>query len=378
MRTSIRPTIAEVSLGAIRRNVSRVKAVVGDVPVWAVIKADAYGHGAVTVARALAGRTAGLAVSLVEEGLELRAAGIDAPIAVLGAYYDRCHAQVVDENLMPVVYDPSDLDRFSAVAASRRRVVGVHLKVDTGMNRLGIHPSELPAVLARAAVLTGVRIAGLCTHFPSADAVAEDDTRSALARFLACVSEAERRGLGPLVNHAANSAAAVRFPAARLGAVRPGLALYGAMPSAAVALAGLEPALRLSTRIMAIHAGILSQNGVGLSARRTFRPRQSGRHVIAILRVLVVQCAAGIERARRHQKTRRDSLRRGNFVGKNRRAIATSGILALGISSSGKQRDRRETDCTSTDEFLHRCGFRAKGCAARLIAWSPRALARGK
>ena len=109
-------------------------------------------------------------------------------------------------------------------------------------------------MLERAAALTGVRIAGLCTHFPSADAVAEDDTRAALARFLACVAEAEGRGLGPLVNHAANSAAAVRFPGARLGAVRPGLALYGAMPSAAVALPGLEPALRLSTRIMAIHA----------------------------------------------------------------------------------------------------------------------------
>ena len=252
MRTSIRPTVAEVDLGAIRRNLDLVAGLVGDAAVWAVIKADAYGHGAIPVARAVADRCGALAVSLVEEGFELRAAGLRSPIVVLGAYYDHCHAQVLDQGLTPVIYDPADLELFSRAAASRSQPVDVHLKIDTGMSRLGMDPAALPAVLDRAAALPGLRIAGLCTHFATADAPGDGDTVAALAIFRQCLDLARRRGLGPLTNHAANSAAAVRFSDARFDAVRPGLALYGAMPSPSVAVAGLQPALRFSTRIMAV------------------------------------------------------------------------------------------------------------------------------
>lgn len=255
MRTSIRPTIAEIDLGAVRRNLARVSALVGDTAVWAVIKADGYGHGAVPVARAIEDRCAALAVSLVEEGLELRAAGVRVPIVVLGAYYDHCHAQVLDAALTPVIYDPMDLDLFSRAAAARAAQhvgpVDVHIKVDTGMARLGIDPQELAAVLDRAAASPRLRVAGLCTHLASADAPSTGETERALASFGKCVEVARQRGLGPLTNHAANSAAAVRFVGARLDAVRPGLALYGAMPSGFVAVPDLEPALRFSTRIMA-------------------------------------------------------------------------------------------------------------------------------
>lgn len=253
LRTSIRPTAAEVDLGAVIRNLERIQSLVGASAVWAVIKADAYGHGAVPLARALAGRCGGLAVSLVEEGLELRAAGVRDPIVVLGAYYGHRHADVLDENLTPVVYDPADLDRFAAAASRRGRRADVHLKVDTGMSRLGVAPAALPAVLDRVATLSALRVAGLCTHFPCADA--DDDgaaTAEALSRFQAAVGLARARGLGPLVNHAANSAATVRFAAARFDAVRPGLALYGTTTAPAVRIAGLEPALRLGTRVMAM------------------------------------------------------------------------------------------------------------------------------
>jgi alanine racemase len=128
----------------------------------------------------------------------------------------------------------------------------VHIKIDCGMSRLGIDPAQLPAVLDRAAALPELRVGGLCTHFATADAIAPDGTERALSRFRDCLDVARRRGLGRLRNHAANSAAAARFPDARLDAVRPGLAVYGAMPSPTVALPGLEPALRFSTRIMAI------------------------------------------------------------------------------------------------------------------------------
>lgn len=226
---------------------------VGRAEIWGVIKADAYGHGAVPVARALAGHCPALAVSLVEEALELRAAGVTTPIVVLSAYYDHCHGQVLEERLTPVVYDPADLEEFSRAAAERRRTVELHLKIETGMNRLGIAPSRLPAVLDRVAALPGLRIAGLSTHLASADVADPSATAAALSIFGEALRVAAAHGLSGLTNHTANSAAAVRFPQARFQAVRPGLAMYGAMPSSVVKVPALEPALRLITRIMAIH-----------------------------------------------------------------------------------------------------------------------------
>jgi alanine racemase len=254
IRTSIRPTLAEIDLGAVQRNLLRVRETVGaGVAVWGVVKADAYGHGAVPVARALEPLCNALAVSLVEEGMELRAAGIRAPIVVLGAYYGTHHADVLAHRLTPVVYDRGDLESFATVAARRGRRADVHVKIDTGMSRLGFATTETPGLLARLGELPSLRLAGLCTHFASADLPDGGVTRDALARFEACAATARAAGHTGLVNHAANSAAAVRFPEARLSAVRPGLALYGAMPSAHVALPGLEPALRLTTRVMAVH-----------------------------------------------------------------------------------------------------------------------------
>jgi alanine racemase len=205
------------------------------------------------VARALEPLCNALAVSLVEEGLELRAAGIRAPIFVLGAYYNRHQDDVLAERLTPVVYDGGDLDRFAAAASRRGRRADVHIKIDTGMSRLGIAVGELDATLARFGDLPSLRLAGLCTHFASADLPDPQASEEALGRFEACLARVARAGFQDLVNHAANSAAAVRFRQARLDAVRPGLALYGAMPSETVPLVGLEGALSLRTRVMAVH-----------------------------------------------------------------------------------------------------------------------------
>ncbi|HVZ71851.1 MAG TPA: alanine racemase [Polyangia bacterium] len=254
IRTSIRPTVAEVDLGAVQRNFARVRGVVGPgVAVWGVVKADAYGHGAVPVARALEPLCNALAVSLVEEGMELRAAGVRAPLVVLGAYYGRQHADVLAERLTPVVYDLGQLERFAEAANRRGRRADVHVKIDTGMSRLGVATTDVPRLLARLRDWPSLRLAGLCTHFASADVPDDAPTTEALARFGACLALARAAGFDGLVNHAANSAAAVRFADTRFDAVRPGLALYGAMPSTHVALPGLEPALRLTTRVMTIH-----------------------------------------------------------------------------------------------------------------------------
>jgi alanine racemase len=272
IRTSIRPTLAEIDLGAIQRNFERVQKIVGGgVAMWGVVKADAYGHGAVPVARALEPLCNALAVSLVEEGMELRAAGVRAPIVVLGAYYGVHHADVLAHRLTPVVYEHGDLERFAAAAARRGRRADVHVKIDTGMSRLGFSTAAVPRLLERLAGLPSLRLGGLCTHFASADLPDGALTREALARFEGCLASARAAGFDGLVNHAANSAAAVRFPEARLDAVRPGLALYGAMPSQHVALAGLEPALRLTTRIMSVHdlapGAAVSYGGLWRAAR---------------------------------------------------------------------------------------------------------------
>ena len=244
----------KIDLTAITDNFDRVRQTVGnDVAIWGVVKADAYGHGAVAVARALEPLSNALAVSLVEEGLELRAAGIRSPIVVLGAFYNQHPNDVLHEGLTPVIYDTGDLDRFATSAARLGRRVAVHLKVDTGMSRLGFSVGALASVLDHARALPSIEIAGLATHFASADGADPQVTTESLGRFLGCVALARGRGLTALTLHAANSAAAVRFPQARLDAVRPGLALYGALPSASVALPGIRPALSLGTRVMALH-----------------------------------------------------------------------------------------------------------------------------
>jgi alanine racemase len=288
LRTSIRPTVAEINLAALCRNVGRVRAIVGpQVAIYGVVKADAYGHGAVAVAGVLAPLVDALAVSLVEEGLELRGAGLTCPILVLGAYYGQTHSEVLEEGLTPVVYDIGELQRFGGAPRRRRPKRGltlpggglqprwpVHVKIDTGMNRLGIQPEGLPAFLEVAARYSHLELAGVCTHFASADLKRPGATREQIARFQRCLLAAAARGVVPDVVHAANSAAAVRFPEARYRAIRPGLALYGAMPSAVVARPELEPVLALRTKIMALHEVAAGQ---GVSYGGLWRPVRKAR-----------------------------------------------------------------------------------------------------
>jgi alanine racemase len=277
--------VAEVDLGALCRNVARVRAIVGpDVGIYGVVKADAYGHGAVKVAAALAPLVDALAVSLVEEGLELRGAGITCPILVLGAYYGHTQSEVLEEGLTPVVYDIGELQRFGSTphrrkprhagAARAGRRWPVHVKVDTGMNRLGVQPKQLPAFLDMAARYPDIELTGMATHFASADMKDPELTREQLARFRQALRVAGAHGVSPKVVHAANSAAAARFPEARFGAIRPGLALYGAMPTKLVAQPDLEPVLSLRTKIMALHD---VPAGQGVSYGGLWQPARKSR-----------------------------------------------------------------------------------------------------
>lgn len=278
IRTSIRPTVAVVNLGALRANAATVRKVAGRSSLWSVIKADAYGHGAVNVARALAGHTDGLAVSLVEEGLELRAARVAGPIMVLGAFYGRHHDDVVVQGLTPVVANGDDLARFSEAGARRGIPVDLHLKIDTGMSRLGLQPNELPSCLDQIRRSSTLRLAGVATHLACADGPTVEQTQEQLRRFRENLAKIRGEGFSPLMVHAANSAATLRFAEARFDAVRPGLALYGVAPSSPqegeAPPPELRPVLSLRSRVMALRD---IPAGEGVSYGWTWRARRPSR-----------------------------------------------------------------------------------------------------
>ena len=248
--SALRPTRAEIDLDAIRHNTRVVRDLV-ETDVWAVVKADAYGHGAESCARAMVEAGAsGLCVALVEEGLELRAAGIDAPILVMSGVYREGLGEALAAGLTPVIYDESQLETLAAFTTSGR-VAEVHLKVDTGMSRLGILPDHLHAVSARLAAMPNVRVTGVMTHFANADLDDPSFTTEQLARFESARRTIASAGLSPSVVHAANSAGAFRFPEARFSFVRPGITLYGVAPFPHAGPA-LLPAFRLRTEILAL------------------------------------------------------------------------------------------------------------------------------
>lgn len=252
---ALRPTRAEVHLDAIAHNLGVVRALVSEdrlIPprVFAVVKADAYGHGVIPVARALeAAGVDGLCVALVEEGIELRDAGVELPILVMSGLYGAGLGAALDAGLTPVIHDASQL---AALAAARTHApVRVHLKIDTGMGRLGITVAALPAVLDAIAGMRHVVVEGLMTHFANADCDDPSYTSVQLARFDEARQMCARVGIRPEVVHGAASAATFRMPESRLDLVRVGVALYGVTPFPHAA-PGLLPAVRLRTEIIAL------------------------------------------------------------------------------------------------------------------------------
>jgi alanine racemase len=236
----VRPTRVEVDLGAIRHNVMALKP--RGAELMAVVKANAYGHGDVAVARAAleAGAT-WLGVALVEEGLGLREAGIEAPILVLSEFPSGAEGVAVDARLTPTVYSDAGLDRLAT--AARGRPVSVHVKVDTGMHRVGVWPPDDAVAFLERVRAQRLEIEGLWTHL----AKSEDDevtTKVQVDLFASIVDDARRAGIAPRYLHAANSGAVIRHPETTFDLVRPGIALYGIPPAPGVGgELGLRPAL---------------------------------------------------------------------------------------------------------------------------------------
>lgn len=252
-----RPTWVEVDLGCIRSNVAALRAhLQPSSTLMAIVKADAYGHGAVAVARAAleAGATH-LGVAIVEEGVALRRAGVTAPILVLGWTPISEARMVVDADLDQCIFDPADAAAFAAAGRALGRRVRLHAKVDTGMGRIGLvarNGTDLDAAttaIAAVARTDGVELAGVFTHFASADADDLASARAQLAWFQEVLAGLQAMGIRPRWRHCANSAAILRLPESHLDLCRAGIALYGYPASSAVPRAGLRPALQWYTEV---------------------------------------------------------------------------------------------------------------------------------
>lgn len=248
-----RPVWAEIDLGAIRHNVQEYRRVLGPaVEICAVVKADAYGHGAVPVARAAlqAGATR-LAVALGEEGFALRQAGITAPILVLGYTPPAMAEALVAQDIAATVFRMDSVIALGAAAQRLGKTAQVHVKIDTGMSRIGIPAEDGGEFCRQVAAVPGIAVEGIFSHFASADAPDLRFAREQLQRFRLALDLADAAGVRPIIRHMANSAGAVLLPEARLDMIRLGIGLYGLLPAAALAdKISLRPAMQLKARIV--------------------------------------------------------------------------------------------------------------------------------
>ncbi|MFO7709188.1 MAG: alanine racemase [Desulfobacterales bacterium] len=258
---------AEIDLNAIAHNVAELRRLARPAArLMAVVKADGYGHGAVEVARtALANGARWLGVARLAEAVALRRAGLNAPILVFGYTPPAAAGGLIEFDLRQSVYSLAAAKAYSAAAAAQGKRIRVHLKVDTGMGRLGMVPAALSGKASGDAVgeefireaaaiarLPGLEAEGIFTHFAAADNADRSYAERQLALFLEVLSTLHAAGLEFALRHAANSAALIALPDSHLDLVRPGIALYGLPPSDEIDLAAvsLKPAMALKTRII--------------------------------------------------------------------------------------------------------------------------------
>jgi alanine racemase len=246
---------AEVDLGAVRHNASLLAELAAPARLCAVVKASAYGHGSVAVAKAaLEGGATWLAVAIVEEGAVLRGHGIEAPILLLSEPPATAMRDVVALRLTPTIYTQRGVEAAAkAVAGAGSAPIDVHVKVDTGMHRVGAGAGETPAIVRAVVDRPELNLGGLWTHFAVADDPGSPFTDTQCARFDAVVAQLVEQGVRPPLVHACNSAGTIAHPGAHHDLVRCGIALYGVAPSLALAavqpVEGLRPVLSLRARV---------------------------------------------------------------------------------------------------------------------------------
>jgi alanine racemase len=241
-----------VDLEAVRHNIRGIRQRVGDRrQLMAVVKADGYGHGALPVSRAALDSGAGcLAVAIPEEGQELRTAGIECPILVFGLIQPNEASKTIMAGLEQTVCSVELLDALDQESKSRGVTTSVHIKVDTGMGRIGLAPADVVEFARRAASCPNIVLKGVYSHFSCADERDKEFSRAQIRRFGEVLGALEAAGIAVPVRHMANSAGVLDLPEAHFDMVRPGIMIYGLYPSAEVSHSvELRPAMSFVTRI---------------------------------------------------------------------------------------------------------------------------------
>ncbi len=276
-----RPTIAIIDLSALRHNYHGLKKILApEQKVMAVVKADAYGHGDIEVSRTL--EDAGcefFGVAIAEEGIRLRLAGIKRPVIVLGGIYPGQVKEVFEHDLTPVVFDIATARLLDKEAKKTNAAKKIHVKIDTGMGRLGILPGDVEAFFKKLKGLENLRIEAVLSHF--AEAEDDDFSKTQLNAFLECIETIKRAGIAPDYIDMANSAATVLYAEARLNLIRPGIMLYGSLPMARpMENLRVKPVMELKTKILYIKK--LGPGKPVSYGRRFVTKRQSSIAIIPI------------------------------------------------------------------------------------------------
>lgn len=251
---SMPPLQVEIDLDAVTWNARDVQTLVGpSCGVLAMLKADAYGHGLLPIARALQrdGTVTGIVVSSVRDGLTLRKEGIALPVISLVARYGNRHGSLVDAGITPVLSGLADVEAFASVARARSRRIAAHVEIDTGMSRSGIREEDVGGFMRALVARPEIEVSGLCTQLASADEERPLAVHRQLDMFERACAQFRAAGHHPTVIHAANTAATFRLARAHFNHVRVGIALFGGDDPSGAAL---RPTMRVTTRITALRS----------------------------------------------------------------------------------------------------------------------------
>ena len=253
----MRATQTHINLNNLHENINTIKKYVKQgTKLCCAVKADGYGHGAVRVSvAALKAGASFLAVASISEGIELREAGIVAPILSLSLpLKDEIPALIV-HSITPLVFDTEFIDQLNDVAISMHRKIPVHLKIDTGMGRVGCSKEEASTLAKKIAISEGLYLEGVCTHLACADSLIEDDiayTKKQINNFSYAVDQIKKEGINPGILHCSNSGAIFLHPEAHFDMVRPGIVIYGYSSCAKEIGIELKPVMEFSSQIVAI------------------------------------------------------------------------------------------------------------------------------
>lgn len=266
-----RPVRLEIDLDNLANNIKEIRRFVGEETlIMAIVKANAYGHGAVTCGKVFLENGADrLGVSVLSEGIELREAGITAPILLLNYTPPTQYRELLEYDLTPTIYKYEDAKLLSQEALKLNKNAKIHIKIDTGMHRIGLLPQEAIGEIEKIVALPNIEVEGIYTHFSTADEEDKSQTKMQYNNFKWVLNKLEELGIQIPIKHVSNSATILDLPEYKLDMIRPGIILYGLYPSDFVNkdLLNLKPAMTLKTYISHIKT---LEEGEGVSYGRKF------------------------------------------------------------------------------------------------------------